>query len=103
MKLIAAVLVTAAFATVAPPVSQAQVRVQVNIGAGRHHPYGFSRQYYPRAYPTRIWRGRSCYSYSRYGCYPREVVIVRRPHPGRGLAVRPYYRPPRPRHYRGYR
>lgn len=101
MKLIAAMLLIVALVTMTPSVSQAQVRVHVNIGFGRYHPYGYSGRYYPRAYPVGPWHARSCYSYSRYGCYPGEVVIVRRPfHPGRGIAVRSHYRAVRPRYDR---
>jgi hypothetical protein len=90
MKLLGSVLLLAALSIAQPTASQAQVRVEVNLGVGRSHgypgyPYGYDRWH----------RGGGYRWYARYRSYPGEVVIVRR----HG------YRPPvvlRSR-YRGYR
>ena len=70
MKLLASVALIAGLAVFLPAASQAQVRVQVEFG----------RRHYVPSYRYDRFHGAGWYSgYSRYGSYPAEIVIVRRP------------------------
>jgi hypothetical protein len=94
MKLFASVLILAALSHALPASSEAQVRVRVNVGVVRHQGRGFGYAT-PFRYADRYQLNR-CRAYSHYGCYPAEVVIVRRPtyRPAPIIVVRPSYRRP---------
>ncbi|MBI4419673.1 MAG: hypothetical protein HY560_02520 [Gemmatimonadetes bacterium] len=93
MKTLIPWLVIAALNVVAPARSEAQVRISVDVGVGYRWGHGWRSSYWHR--------GRDCYAHSRFGCYQRDVVVVRRPvYRPPVVVVRPGYRHAYRRDYR---